>query len=143
MLDNAEIARLARRFVCQSALALVILALAVVALSVFAHIEGLAMPLVVSAVFAILVEVADVAIWSRVAGGEGKMLPTFFSSVSGFRMLLALATLAGCYIAVGRDAMAEYVFVFMVFYLWVIIHHSVFFSRVTNTHTTKCDNENK
>ena len=142
MLENTEIAKLSRRFVCQSALAVVLLSLAVVSLSLFAHVGGLARPLVVSAVFALVVELADIAIWSRVAEGEGKMLPTFFSAVSGFRMLLGLAVLVGCYIAVGRDAMAEYCLVFMVFYLWVIIHHSVFFSRVSSTHT-KCDNENK
>ena len=142
MLENTEIAKLSRRFVCQSALAVVLLSLAVVSLSLFAHVGGLARPLVVSAVFALVVELADIAIWSRVAEGEGKMLPTFFSAVSGFRLLLGLAVLVGCYIAVGRDAMAEYCLVFMVFYLWVIIHHSVFFSRVSNTHT-KCDNENK
>lgn len=142
MLENTEIAKLSRRFVCQSALAVVLLSLAVVSLSLFAHVGGLARPLVVSAVFALVVELADIAIWSRVAEGEGKMLPTFFSAVSGFRMLLGLAVLGGCYIAVGRDAMAEYCLVFMVFYLWVIIHHSVFFSRVSSTHT-KCDNEKK
>ena len=142
MLENTEIAKLSRRFVCQSALAVVLLSLAVVSLSLFAHVGGLARPLVVSAVFALVVELADIAIWSRVAEGEGKMLPTFFSAVSGFRMLLGLAVCVGGYIAVERDAMAEYCLVFMVFYLWVIIHHSVFFSRVSNTHT-KCDNENK
>lgn len=142
MLESTEIARLSKRFVAQSALAVVLLSMAVVSLSMFAHVSGLARPLVVSAVFALAVELADVAIWSRVAEGGGKMLPTFFSAVSGFRMLLALAVLVGCYIAVGRDAMAEYCLVFMVFYLWVIIHHSMFFSRVSNTHT-KCDNENK
>lgn len=142
MLENTEIAKLSRRFVCQSVSAVVLLSLAVVSLSLFAHVDGLARPLAVSAVFALVVELADIAIWSRVAGGEGKMLPTFFSAVSGFRLLLGLAVLVGCYIAVGRDAMREYVLVFMVFYLWLIIHHSVFFSRVSNTHT-KCDNENK
>ena len=142
MLNSTEIAKLARRFTLQSALAVVVLALAVTVVSELAHVDGLALPLVVSAVFALVVELADIMIWSRVAEGEGKMLPTFFSAVSGFRMLLALATLVGCYIAVGRDAMMEYCVVFMVYYLWVIIHHSVFFSRVSNTYT-KCDNENK
>ena len=104
MLNSTEIAKLARRFTLQSALAVVVLALAVTVVSELAHVDGLALPLVVSAVFALVVELADIMIWSRVADGEGKMLPTFFSAVSGFRMLLALATLVGCYIAVGRDA---------------------------------------
>ena len=142
MLNSKEIARLSRRFTIQSALAVVVLALTVAIVSELSNVVGLSQPLVVSAVFALVVELADIIIWSRVAEGEGKMLPTFFSAVSGFRMLLALATLVGCYIVVGRDAMMEYCLVFMVFYLWVIIHHSVFFSRVSNTHT-KCDNENK
>ena len=141
-MNNTEIAKLSRRFVCQSAVAVALLSVAVASLSAVAHVGGLARPLVVSAVFALVAELADIAIWARVAEGEGKMLPTFFSAVSGFRMLLALAVLVACYIAVGREAMAEYCLVFMAFYLWVIIHHSLFFSRVSNTHT-KCDNENK
>lgn len=140
MLSATEIGRLAIRFVVQSALAVAIMALAVVAVSVLAHVDGLKAPLVVGAVFALVVELADAMIWQRVAADGGKMLPTFFSAVSGFRMLAALATLTGCYLAVGRDMMPKYCIVFMVFYLWLIVHHSVFFSRVSNIHT-KCDNE--
>ena len=96
----------------------------------FAHVDGLVSPLVVSVVFALVVELIDIYLWKRIADANEKMLPTYFSAVSGFRMLLALFTLLGCYIAVGRDAMLEYCLVFMVFYLWMIVHHSLFFSRL-------------
>ena len=142
MLTNIDIAKLGRHYAVQTIVACVVLVLAVVALSEFAHVDGLVFPLVISAVFALVVELADIYIWSRLAGNGGKMLPTYYSAVSSFRMLLALFTLFGCYIAVGRDAMLRYCLVFMVFYLWCIIHHSVFFSRVSNNHT-QCDNENK
>lgn len=142
MLNNTEIAKIRLRYLVQTALAVVVLALAVLSLSMLAHVDGLVSPLVVSVVFALAVETADICVWGRVARNGGKMLPTFFSAVSGFRMLLALFTLMGCYIAVGRGAMLEYCLVFMAFYLWMIIHHSLFFSRVSNIHT-KCDNENK
>ena len=142
MLKNTEIAKFRWQYVLQTIVAVALLLLAVLSLSMFAHVDGLVAPLVVSVVFALVIELADICVWSRVTVRNAGMLPTFFSAVSGFRMLLALATLAGCYIAVGRDAMLKYCLVFMVFYLWIIIHHSVFFSRVSNNHT-QCDNENK
>ena len=142
MLTNIDIAKISRRYVVQVFVACAALVLAVMALSKFAHVDGLVSPLVISAVFVLVVEFADIYIWSRLARNGGKMLPTYYSAVSGFRMLLALFTLLGCYIAVGRDAMMRYCLVFMVFYLWCIIHHSVFFSRVSNNHT-QCDNDNK
>ena len=142
MQGKKDIAKLGRRYTIQTVLTVVVLVVVGVALSVFAHVSGLVAPLVVSAVFALVVDLADIYVWSRVARGNGNMLPTFFSAVSGFRMLLAIGTLVGCYIAVGRSAMLEYCLVFMVFYLSIIVHHSVFFSRVSNIHT-QCDNENK
>ena len=142
MLTNIDLVKTSRCYAIQTIVACVVLALAVVSLSKFAHVDGLVSPLVVSAVFTLVVELADIFIWSHVARDGGKMLPTYYSAVSGFRMLLALFTLFGCYIAVGRDAMLEYCLVFFVFYFWCIVHHTVFFSRVSNKHT-KCDNENK
>ena len=142
MLKNTEIAKLIRRYVVQTILAVVVLSLAVLSLQMFAHVDGLVSPLVVSVVFALVVELIDIYLWKRITDANEKMLPTYFSAVSGFRMLLALFTLVGCYIAVGRDAMLEYCLVFMVFYLWMIVHHSLFFSRLTNSHT-ECDKENK
>ena len=84
----------------------------------------------------------DALVWGKVrqAGDDG--LPTFYTAVSGFRMLLALATLVVCYFVVGRDAMMEYCLVFMGYYFAIMTHHSVFFARISNSHTL-CDNENK
>ena len=142
MLTNIDIVKFSRRYAVQTLVACAVLVLAVLSVSKFAHVDGLVSPLVISAVFALVVELADTYLWSRLARNGGKMLPTYYSAVSSFRMLLALFTLLGCYIAVGRDAMLRYCLVFMVFYLWCIIHHSVFFSRVSNNHT-QCDNDNK
>ena len=140
MLKNTEIAKLSRRYAVQTIVAVAVLSLVVLSLHMFAHVDGLVQPLVVSVVFALVVELADIYIWKRLAEAYEKMLPTYFSAVSGFRMLLALFTLLGCYIDVGRDAMLEYCLVFMVFYLWMIIHHSLFFAHVNNSHT-ECDKD--
>ena len=99
---------------------------------------GIGAPLVVSVVFVLAVEVADIFIWRWVAVRHADSLPTFFTAVSGFRMLLAIFTMVGCWAAVGREAMAPYCVVFMVFYLVVLLHHSLFFARVSNSHS-KCE----
>ena len=91
----------------------------------------------VSVGFSFAVTLADGLIWRRVAKNSPNSLPTFYTAVSGFRMLFALFTLFICYILVGRDAMMEYCIIFMVFYFVLLIHHSVYFSHVSNSHT-KC-----
>ena len=142
MLDNKMISKLTKRYSIQTLFAVAVMSLVVILSKTFAHVDTLVYPLVVSVVFTLVIEFADVIIWKFLAKNSVDTLPTFFSAVSGFRMLLAIATLIGCYIAVGRDAMLEYCLVFLVFYLWVIVHHSVFFSHVSNNHIV-CDNENK
>jgi hypothetical protein len=135
MLKQKEIAKYSRCFMTHSVVAVVLLSLSVLSLSWLAHIDGLILPLVVSAVFALVIEMADVFIWRKVAQqGSVDALASFLSAVSGFRMLLALITMAVCYVAVGRDAIVNYLMVFVAFYLWLIIHHSVFFSHISKSH---------
>lgn len=90
------------------------------------------MPLTVSWIFMLTVGFVVSLIWKKVAISSPESLPTFFTAVSGFRMLLALFTLFGCYIAVGRDNMGEYLIIFMVFYLVALAHHAMFFARINN-----------
>ena len=134
-------ARESRTFIGQSVLAVIILSLVVLCFSALAQVAGLVAPLIVSAAFALIVETAVALLWHRVArGGSVDAIATLLSSVSGFRMLLALLTLAGCYVAVGRDGIMNYLLVFFLFYFWIIAHHSIFFSRMSKIHT-RCDNE--
>ena len=135
MLEKKDIAKESRRFIIGSVIAVVLLAVAVTAVAWLAGMEGLAAPIAVGVAFTLVVESADILVWRKVAQkGSIDALATFLSAVSGFRMLLALLTLAGCYIAVGGDAFVIFLVVFAVFYLWIIVHHSVFFSRITKLH---------
>ena len=93
---------------------------------------GLMYPVAVSAGFAIVVESADALVWRKVARKSPDSLTTFYTAVSGFRMLLALATMLVCYIIVGRDAIMPYILVLLVFYFAMLAHHSIFFSRLSN-----------
>ena len=47
-------------------------------------------------------------------------------------MLLALATMFVYYLVKGREAMLPFFIVFVVFYVVQLVHHSIFFSRVSN-----------
>ena len=47
-------------------------------------------------------------------------------------MLLALGVMMVCYLVVGRDAMTVFFLVFMSFYVMLLVHHAVFFGKVSN-----------
>lgn len=94
--------------------------------------EAYQWPTLVSCVFSIVTTAGIGRLWRWVAQSHSDMLTTFYSSVSGFRLLAALLVLTGCYIAVGRDGMAPYVVIFAVFYFVELIHHAVFFSRISH-----------
>lgn len=102
------------------------------ALSQVLALGGMGGPLAVGAGFTLATDIADALIWRKVAKGSSDCLPTFYTAVSGFRMLLALATLFAVYMTVGRDAMMPYCIAFMAYYFIQLAHHSIFFSRASN-----------
>lgn len=89
-------------------------------------------PMAVSYGFYLLTAGLFIGIWSKVAAANPEMLTTVYMATSGFRMLLALATLTVVYFVVGRELMTPYALVFMIFYLVAIGHHSLFFARFNN-----------
>ena len=142
MLKEKEINGISCRYFVQSLCLVAMLTLVSLLLSALTPIADLTYPVIVSGTFAVVMEGADAWIWGKVRKKGEDSLPTFYTAVSGFRMLLALATLVVCYFVVGRDAMMEYCLVFMCYYFIMVAHHSVFFARISNSHTS-CDNENK
>ena len=85
----------------------------------------------VSAAFTLVVCGAIGLIWRYVAKHSPDSLPTFFTAVSGFRLLLALAVMF-VYYAIDKDSMLRFFLVFMAFYVVALAHHSIFFARVSN-----------
>ncbi len=89
-------------------------------------------PVIVSVVFSLVVCVAIALIWRRVAQRSAESLPTFFTAVSGFRMLLALAVMFVYYLVDTQDSMLRFFMVFIAFYFAMLAHHSIFFARINN-----------
>lgn len=94
--------------------------------------DSILVPAIVSAVFSLIVGFSLAVIWRRVAKRSPENLPTFFTAVSGFRMLLALATMLVYYLVSDREEMMVFFLVFLTFYFILLAHHSVFFARVSN-----------
>jgi len=95
-------------------------------------VDGLLTPTIIATVFTLVVSAVIGLVWRRVARRSPESLPTFFTAVSGFRMLLALAVMFVYYLVFGRSAMLLFFVVFMVFYFVSLAHHSIFFARVSN-----------
>lgn len=128
----ADIDKLCGRYIAWSMIIVVLLTVAAFLVEKTGLASALMYPVAVSAVFSIVVESADALVWRRVAKKSPDSLTTFYTAVSGFRMLLALATMFVCYIIVGRDAVAPYIVVMLVYYFVLLAHHSIFFSRLSN-----------
>ena len=128
----ADIDKLCGRYIVWSMVYIFILTIGSFIFEKLGLFSGLMYPVAVSAVFSIVVELADALVWRKVAKKSPDSLTTFYTAVSGFRMLLALATMLVCYIIVGRDAIMPYILVLLVFYFAMLAHHSIFFSRLSN-----------
>ena len=89
-------------------------------------------PLLVSVFFTSAIIMAEALIWRWVAIKSAASLPTFFTALSGFRMLLALATMFVYYLSEDHSLMVTFFLVFMTFYIMLITHHSIFFAKVSN-----------
>lgn len=89
-------------------------------------------PIAVSYGFYLVTACVFVIVWQKVATNNPEMLTSVYMATSGFRMLLALATLTTVYIVVGREQMVPYAVVFMIFYFVAVGHHSYFFARFNN-----------
>lgn len=89
-------------------------------------------PAIVSVAFTLIVCFTIGMVWNYVAKNSPDNLPTFFTAVSGFRLLLALAVMFVYYLLDSSDTMLRFFIVFMVFYVASLAHHTVFFARVSN-----------
>ena len=95
-------------------------------------IDSILSPAIISVCFVLVLAVSIGLVWRRVAKVAPDSLPTFFTAVSGFRMLLALAVMFVYYLVDKNDTMLLFFLVFMAFYFASLIHHSIFFARVSN-----------
>lgn len=88
--------------------------------------------IIVSVCFILVIEVASALVFRWVATKHSDMIPTFITGVSGFRFLAALVVMAVWYVLSDRTSMMQFIVVFLIYYMVSLIHHSIFFSRVSS-----------
>ena len=88
--------------------------------------------IIVSGCFILVVDVASGLLFRWVATRHADMLPSFFTGVSGFRFLAALVVMAVWYAISDRSSMMTFIMVFLIYYMVSLIHHSIFFARISN-----------
>ncbi len=93
--------------------------------------DSLQEPSVVGCAFAFLFYIADGWVWYWVASCHKDYLPSFFTGTSACRFLLMLVIVALWYV-LERGPMLTFLMVFLAYYLVMLAHHSIFFSRVSN-----------
>lgn len=140
MLNTRDVVKAWRRYAVEGIVLTIVLTLLVITFSMRFPEWNLIAPLIVTDIFSLTVCIVETLVLHCVAQRDTENLHTFFTAATGIRMLLALFTLTGCFIAVGRAAMLPYCAVFMSFYLVFLVHHSVYFTRVLNS-LAKCDKE--
>lgn len=107
------------------------------ALLVAIRYPAVVLPLIVSAVYSLFVEIAAITAWRKVAENSLESMPTLLMAISGGRFMLALVIMFVYFMLAGktgRGDMLTFVVVFAVFYLSTILHHTLFF-----THKNKKD----
>ena len=88
--------------------------------------------MIVSGCFVLVIDLASGFIFRWVATRHADMLPSFFTGVSVFRFLGALAVMAIWYATSDRASLMTFFVVFLIYYMVSLIHHSIFFSRISN-----------
>lgn len=128
-MDERRVGKQKWRFICQSLITLALLAIGVYGVGELWQGYAVALPLVVSSVVFLIIELADILIWSRVVIKSPDNLPTFFLGVSGVRMLLCVLVFFVYYFVVERQAMLLFLCVFALYYVAMLVHHATFFSN--------------
>ena len=126
-----DIQKLSIAYIRQGLMVTVALALVVFLIMQVKYLDLLT-PVIVSVMFSLVMCVSVALIWRRVAQSAADSLPTFFTAVSGFRLLLALAVMFVYYLVDTQDSMLSFFMVFIAFYFAMLAHHTIFFARINN-----------
>lgn len=122
-----DIKLIKRRYMTQSFLLLTALTLIGVLIMKIGKVDHMVTPLIVGLTFALIIELADILVWSRIAQKQADYLPTFFMAVSSVRTLAAIGVMFVFFLVMEKASILVSCLTFMSYYLTILIHHSLFF----------------
>lgn len=116
----------------RSLIAFTLIFAVILAIEYLFGIKGLVMPGLTCFLFAAIFCSLSLVIWKRVATNNRDMMTTLLTAVSGFRLLLSLATMGIYYMLTSRDDMKVFLLIFAVYYLALTIIQTSFFRKALN-----------
>jgi len=130
-LNKVDINRLSKKYILQGILMILVLTI-IATLLMHDDTKGgnVLVPIGICILYSLCIEVSEALIWKRVAMKAPDSQSTFFMGVSGFRMLAAIAILFFYYLLSDHGMMLEFLVLFIVFYFALLIHHSLFFTKL-------------
>lgn len=128
-----DVDRLSKRYIVQSAAIIVVISVVILVARTLFGWDNIIVPLCISAAFSFVVDCTDALMWRLVASKSRESLTTFYTAVSGFRMLLSLAVMLIYYLVAEEGSIRTFFFVFATFYILLLAHNSFFFAGVSNS----------
>lgn len=129
---KTNVSMLSKQYILQGVTVIALLCGLSYALAVWGGLLQILTPAVISMIYSLILVITEGCVWRFVASKHQDSLPTFYTASSGFRLLSALAVMFVYYIITNHEAMLTFFLVFMSYYVIVLIHHSIYFSRVSN-----------
>ena len=112
------------------------------AIAMFVDID-LTKPTLVGTGMAILLVLTEAFVWRWVAKKSPESLPTFYSSMSLYRMIIAAFVALVSYLIVDKEDFRTYILLILLFYLVTLVHHSLFFLLLLKKSAEIDANDNK
>lgn len=96
--------------------------------------------LAVSAVYSIIINFTYGTLWKKVAKSSPASMAKFYLAASALRLITAaLVVLSFCMLNDDREQIRNFILMFFVFYLVMLIFDSVFFARIEKYNNLKTD----
>lgn len=130
-MTKKEIKKLSILYMIQGIVLIIIATLGTLLVNQFTRVPDLLLVLIYSCLYSVSI-VLIVGFFWRMVASDPESLTSLLTNISGFRMLMAFVTMLSFYLLEDSKNLMPCFFVFMAFYILLLIHHTIFFAKVSN-----------
>lgn len=130
-MTKKEIKKLSILYMLQGIVLIIIATLGTLLVNQFTRVPDLLLVLIYSCLYSVSI-VLIVGFFWRMVASDPESLTSLLTNISGFRMLMAFVTMLSFYLLEDSKSLMPCFFVFMAFYILLLIHHTIFFAKVSN-----------
>lgn len=130
-MTKKEINKLSILYMIQGIVLIIIATLGTLLVNQFTRVPDLFLVLIYSCLYSVSI-VLIVGFFWRMVASDPESLTSLLTNISGFRMLMAFVTMLCFYLLEDSKTLMPCFFVFMAFYILLLIHHTIFFAKVSN-----------